>query len=302
MKWNKPAILNGMIAVALWISTARAAGQYFQPLHFKLTVLQQQPIIMEATRSTNGYGSSIVLPAPAINVSKLTNKGLLSLLASAFDTNWPAGADLALDKWSGNIFVVDATGTNPVFNASDGMSIDETSVAFFRCERDQPVTKVHALSRTTPGGASQHSVDGTHYGMVFFHLFIEQDGITNTDLSFAGLDAADFHSYFTQSSNTVPAFANSFYRTKETIPVIGDGVFGETWSVVRGTVTSLLVQKGAPPMGAPILMPPPPPLLPPIDLRPPPNWFTNVFTNIVVPPIVIRPPILLTNAPRPVLP
>lgn len=296
MKWNKLAILNGMIAVALWFSPARAAGQNFQPLNFKLTVLQQRPIILEATR-TNGYGSPAVLPTPytpAINASKLTNKELLSLLASAFDTNWPAGADLAVDKWNGNIYVVDATGTNPVFNAGSGMSIDDTNVAFFRCEYDQPVTKGRALSRTRPGGGSQHSVDETSYGMVFFHLFIEQDGVTNTDLSFAGLNVADYHSHFLRLSNTVPTFTNSSYQMKETISVMGDGVFDETWSAVQGTVTSLLETKGGPAVGAPIPMPPRPPLQPPIPvLPPPPNWFTNGFTNIVVLP----PPTLLTNAP-----
>lgn len=296
MKWNKLAILNGMIAVALWISMGRAAGQYYvQPLNFKLTVLQQQPIILEATRSTNDYGFSSVLPArhtSDINKSKLNSQGLLSLLASAMDTNWPAGATLALDKWSGNIFIVDATGTNPVCNVSDGRNLGDTNVVFFRCGYDLPVAKGHAWIQPRPGGGLKYSTEGSHFGMVFFHLFIERDGLTNTDLSFAGLDVANYHSHFIQSSNTVPTSANSFSRTKETIPVMGDGMLEETWSVVQGTVTSLLVTEGGPAAGVPI-SPPPPRLPPPTVLPPPPpNWFTNVFTNIVVPP-----PILLTNAP-----
>jgi hypothetical protein len=281
MRWNQLAILNGIVAVALWLSPVRAAAAYFlEPLNFKLTVAQQQIVT-----HTNNY------PTFTINSAKLTNKGLLSLLASAFDTNWPTGANLALDRWSGNIYVVDATGTNPVFNASQGISLDDTNVAFFRCEFDRPVTENHQLVKARPGGASEHSADGTRYGMVFFYLFIEQDGVTNTDLSFAGLDAADYHSHFIQFSNAVPTFTNSFYGTQETIPVMGDGVFDETWSVVEGTVTSQLVLKGVPPFGAPI---PPFPMPPPLRS---PNGFTNGFTNIVIPPIVVIPPTLLTNSP-----
>jgi hypothetical protein len=279
MRWNQLAILNGIIAVALWVSPAKAALRtYFEPINFKLTVAQQQ-----IETHTNAY------PTFTINSAKLTNKGLLSLLASAFDTNWPAGANLALDRFGGNLYVVDATGTNPVFNTSQGISIDDTNVAFFRCEFDRPVTKSHVLIKARPEGASEHSVDGTRYGMVFFHLFIEQDGVTNTDLSFAGLDVDDFHSHFIQFSNTIPAFTNSFYGTKETIPVTGDGVFDETWSVVEGTVTGQLELKGIPPFGVPAPPSPlPPPLRLPIVLPPPPDGFTN---------IVVLPPILLTNTP-----
>lgn len=294
MKWNQLAALNGVMALALWVSPAKAEVRYvFEPLHFKLTVLQQRPIVIEAERTANHLSNLSKGPTSlAINASKLTNKNLLSVLASAFDTNWPAGANLALDRYSSSLYVVDATGTNPVFNVSQGVSLDETNVAFFRCELDWPVEKDQTLIRARPGGASEYSAEGTHYGMAFFQLFIEQDGVTNTDLSFAGLNTTDYRSYFIQSSNSVPVFSHSFYQMKQTIPVMGDGVLDETWSVVRGTVTSRLVTKGGPAVGVPISPPPPAPLPPPTILPPPPNWFTNTFTNIVV-----LPPILLTNAP-----
>jgi hypothetical protein len=283
IKWNQLAVLNVVLALALWVSPASEAFQtYLQPINFKLTLAQQQ-----VETHTNAY------PSFSINTVKLTNKSLLGVLASAFDTNWPAGADLAMDRFSGNLYVVDATGTNPVFNVSQGVSVDETNVAFFRCEFDLPVSKNQTLVRARPGGASEHSIGGTRYGMVFFQLFIEQDGVTNADLSFAGLNTADFRSHFIQSSNVVPAFTDYSYQTKETMSVMGDGVFDEAWSVVEGTVTSQLELKGISPVGTPIMPPPQPPPQPPIIFPPPPpNLFTNGITNIV-----ILPPIRLTNAP-----
>ena len=154
---------------------------------------------------------------------------------------------------------------------------------------------------------SEHTFDGTRYGMVFFHLFIEQDGVTNTDLSFAGLDVVDNHSHFVQFTNPVPTFANDSSQMKETIPVTGDGVFDENWSVVEGTVTSHQEIKGNPPRGSPIPMPPSPPPLPPPGILPPLTVFTNitvlppiVLTSIVAPPVIVftnNSPIKLTNTP-----
>jgi hypothetical protein len=323
MKSNKLAFAAIAVVLALWASNAKAQllGR-FEKLNFSLTAAQQETNIPETS-----YGND---DAATIKTLKITNKDLLKYLATALNTNWPAGAQLALGEIEGpsgirDIFVVDETGTNPVFDVSTGINVGDTNVVYFSYDSDRAVVwgksvsleKTKELLRVTAG---------TDFGMIFFHLFDEQNGITNTDLYFEGLNTIEFHSNMASTTNKITEHGT----TSEQAPVTGDGTFNDEWTVVKGNVTGsekwelyeiarLLMPTNRPP---PILTNLPPPIRtnwPPIIITnripiitntipftnwPPPIRFTNTipFTNIFIitngPPPGFNP---TTNPPPPII-
>ena len=107
----------------------------------------------------------------------------------------------------------------------------------------------------TNGGSAKASGHG--FGKIFFHLFYEQDGVTNTDLYFDGLNANAFHSSVVISNNTPTTF--DIYNQQA--PVTGDGTFNHKWTVITGKVTiSGKSHGGIPEPGLPLppTNPPPP--------------------------------------------
>jgi hypothetical protein len=74
----------------------------------------------------------------------------------------------------------------------------------------------------------------TQYGKIFFHLFNEQNGITNTDLCFDGLNVIETHSNMIGTSKGFTLHST----TSEQAPVTGDGIFDLEWTVIQGEVTS----------------------------------------------------------------
>ena len=232
MKSNKLAFAAIAVMLALWASNGKATPEIayqFEKLNFSLTAAQQEINIPETS-----YGND---DAATIKASKITNKDLLRFLATAFDTNWPAGAQLALDNLRRDIFVVDKTGTNPVFNVSTGINIGDTNVVYFSFDSDGIVfsSKDVRLVETneSPGPFSINSGTETSFGKIFLHLFNEQNGITNTDLYFDGLNTVESHSITFLINNKITGHGT----TSEQAPVAGDGTFNDEWTVVKGKVT-----------------------------------------------------------------
>jgi len=194
----------------------------FEILNFNLAASRQG--LGNSETSSNVFVSTI-------KTSKITSKDLLSFLAAAFNTNWPTGAQLALDHSSGCIFVVDKTGTNPVVNVTTGINIGDTNVVYFSIDAD-PVVFAGMEN-------NNHSmiVMQTSYGKVFFHLFIEQNGIANTDLSFDGLDTTEYN-----------LTRNYIVIQSDEASVTGDGAYNGTWTVVTGNVTGSGTWNFPPPM------------------------------------------------------
>jgi hypothetical protein len=230
MKINKSVFT--IIIGALMFGTANAnplplPGFYeFETLNFCLVAAQQTNI--DTLVSSNSLQTVIVSTA-AIRNSKLTSKDLLNFLATAFNTNWPTGAKLALDNFSGDIFVVDKTGTNPVCNVSVGINGD-TNVAYFSYDTgDVSVYKDNSLAAYEAN--LHHSVHNgviyrqTRYGKIFFHLFSEQNGYATTDLSFDGLDVTDF----------IPK--DNVVFQSDVAPVTGTGFMNLIPTVITGQVT-----------------------------------------------------------------
>ena len=225
MKLTKLASTAIVAALALWTSSADAVTTYqFQTLNFSLTARQQ------------GLDFSNSAPATYISTvktSKITSKDFLSFLATAFKTNWPTGAQLALDNNSRDIFVVDKTGTNPVFNASIGINVGDTNVAFFTFDYD---SSVFAGKEVDKVGGGQSATD---YMIVFFRLFNETNGVITTDLSFQGFDVTKIGASFGSTTETI--------SVSDAASVAGDGTISGKFTVVNGKATASGKWKGVPP-------------------------------------------------------
>ncbi len=272
MKSNKPAFAAIAVVLALWASNAKAAPELpfqFEKLNFSLIALQQE-------LGNSGPYTNIVVPN--IETSKIINKDLLSFLATALNTNWPAGAQLALGEIEGpfgiqDIFVVDKTGTNPVFDVSTGINVGDTNIVYFVFDSDAVVFSFNIETHNEGPSSSAE----TQFGKIFFHLFNEQNGVTNTDLYFDGLNTTKSRS--TRVITTNKTILHQIMN--EDAPVAGDGTFNGEWTVVKGKVTSSAKQELVPL----ILTNPPPPII-----------FTNILTNIPIrSPTNWPPPIIITN-------
>lgn len=299
MKSNKLAFAAIATVLALWAANAQAQvlGR-FEKLNFSLVAMQQE---IDDYEPPGPYGNVLL---PKMEISKITSKDLLKYLATALNTNWPAGAQLALGEqevpgggqgffpgsdfnivivW--DIFVVDKTGTNPVFDVSTGINVGDTNVVYFSYDTDGPVVSSKSV-RVEKLGESLNSTTNTAFGKIFFHFFNEQNGITNTDLYFDGLNTIESHFNSILTANKIIEYGTA----SEQAPVTGDGTFNNEWTVVKGKVTGsikwkenlILLQPGPP-----ILTNGPTPILfTNTPMRLPTNWPPPIFTNI---PILLNP-------------
>jgi hypothetical protein len=237
MKLTKFASLAIGGALAFGALNAKALPGFlqFEKLNFDLIAIQQ------------GTASNSL---PAAKLMKLTNKDLLNFLAEAFHTNWPAGAQLALFNNTSiilepntDIYVVDKTGTNPVFNASTGINLGGTNIAYFAFEYDNAVTDVHHGSSPITAGKNTPltqplivlrnpiSWKDTEYQIISFHLFRYDvsNPLDNINLSFQGLDKA--------ISNVLDYGSITSGSVLDGADVNGDGDLDGTWTVINGQVT-----------------------------------------------------------------
>ena len=288
MRLNKLALAAIATALTLWSSNGKAVivrGYQFEKLNFSLTAEQQG--LENSETSSNVFVSTI-------KTSRISSKDLLSFLATAFHTNWPAGAQLALDNFSSDIFVVDKTGTNDVVNVSTGINVGDTNVVYFTFDFDTPVVGRKSASLEK---SKEWFYFGTQIqvGRIFFHLFNEQNGVTNTDLIFDGLSVVKLYSTGETTTNRVTLHT----ATSEQASVAGDGTFNLKWTVVKGYVTSSGTRNG-------LLLPPTPGFPSPAEPQPPTFLLpTNVpavpiQTNISVRPFPTNFPVVplpITNYP-----
>ena len=289
MKLNGRASAVIVAVLAFWAINAKAQVlQKLPTLNFSLIAAQQGLDVSET--SSNVFVSTI-------KTVKITNQDILKFLAMALNTNWPAGAQLA--RFATDIFVVDKTGTNLVFDVSTGINAGDTNVVFFSTDSDRAVVRSELEAKGElivftnefgpEVGISNNSgsikVGGGNFGKIFFHLFYERDGVTNTDLYFDGLNAIEFHSNRVLASNKITGYG----ITSEQAPVTGDGTLNLEWTVIKGKVTSSWKEHGgiAVPSRPPIMNPPPIPFPPPSTNRPPPSIFSP-RTN-PPPPVLLEP-------------
>jgi hypothetical protein len=311
MKSNKLAFAASVAVLALWASNGKAQLlNRFETLNFSLVAMQQE---IDDSGPSGPYGNVLL---PNIETSKITSKDLLKYLATALNTNWPAGAQLALGEievpsgqgygpaFIQDIFVVDKTGTNTVFDVSTGMNVGDTNVVYFGYDSDGTVFSIKGVSLEKTKEVLRVSAE-TQFGKIFFHLFDEQNGITNMDLYFDGLNTIKVHSKMITTTNKITEHGT----TSEQAPVTGDGTFNGEWTVVKGKVTGSekwelygIAGPSIPPTNRPSpiintnIIPPFTNWLPPI------RRFTNIFRITNVPPPVSPPGFHpTTNPPPPII-
>lgn len=292
MKMHRFASAVIMATLALWVSYAQAQAIPFPKLNFNLIAAQQELDVSET--SSNVFVSTI-------KTFRITNKDLLDFLATALHTNWPAGAHLV--RVATDIVVADKAGTNIVYDVSTGINDGDTNVVFFSMDIDRTVVRsdveakgelVAVTNEFGPGvgfrgDSGSISVQGSNFGKIFFRLFYEQDGVTNTDLYFEGLNTGEFHSNRVLTTNKITGYAIAIQQA----PVTGDGTLNNTWTVIKGKVSSSVKERGGIPEPArPPILPFP---FPPIT-NPPPIIIFHPITNF--PPPIIFPP--TTNLPPPI--
>lgn len=215
-------------ALSMWASGVKASPAIngFEKLNFSL-VARQQGLNFSNT-APNTYISTI-------EVSKISNKDLLNFLADAFNTNWPPGAQLVMNYYGGDIYVVDKTGTNPVFNASVGINLGGTNVAYFQFD---PIASVHAGKSIEKTPGSMHS---TSYQIISFHLYrsVDADPSVYTDLNFQGLTETKMSSSWNSTTGKT--------SVSDKARVSGDGFVDDAWTELDGKVSGDGKWKGQPP-------------------------------------------------------
>jgi hypothetical protein len=232
MKSNKTAFLAVVMALAFGISDAQTlfpgppfpfpapVTNQFEPEPLNFSLVASQTAYIDTPISTNYYrvGTNVmtqisISSTAIIKNSKITSKDLLSFLATGFNTNWPKGAQLALDHWSGDIFVVDKTGTNAVYDVSVGINFGDADTVYFSCTAGS--YQVYADKPVVHNRINNNILyRQTSYSKVFFHLFSEQNGNIYTDLNFDGLDTTDYQ-----------VDKNNIIIQSDEAPVTGDGHF-----------------------------------------------------------------------------
>jgi hypothetical protein len=132
MKLIKSLIVAGSVAVTLGALQANAQSfpslpfstgstNQFETLNINLTAKIQSLYNTNSTGNTN-------ISVSTLKTEKITTAAVLNALASAYNTNFPAGSKLALDLLSGDVFVVDKTGQNPIVDVSVGIDNDTNYV------------------------------------------------------------------------------------------------------------------------------------------------------------------------------
>lgn len=216
-KLTKFASMTIVALLALCASSAKAGiitSRQFVMINCSFVAVQQD-------RENFGVSSNVFVST--VMAEKINNKDLLSFLATAFNTSWPAGARLALDNFSGDIFVVDKTGTNPVFNASIGINVGGTNIAYFRFDSDDTVFSGKLVDKI------DGSLKQTRRGIVSFALFNEHNGVITTDLGFQGIDTSKIAEKFGATTDII--------SVHESATVAGDGTLDSKWTVLKGKVT-----------------------------------------------------------------
>jgi len=120
---------------------------------------------------------------------------------------------------------VDKTGTNAVFDVSTGINVGDTNVVYFTFSANSIVFKGKEVIMPTGIHLAR-----TDFGMIFFHLHVETNGIPTTDLYFEGLNEG--------ATNEKPGRTTGTVTVHDKSAVAGDGTLGDaTWTVIKGKVT-----------------------------------------------------------------
>jgi hypothetical protein len=223
------AILFAMLFAGVSHSQIIVSGSSpFEKIQFSLVVRQQD--------STEAGGSPIDRRWTA-KTMRLGNKDILKLLAAAFHTEWPKGAQLGVyrDDWGDGLilrylYVLDKDG-NPLWSCNEGYFIDETNRAFL---------SVSSGNAIQDGWSKWKGVNkryyNTYYQMISFHLYRNDDTDSSafTDLELQGLNAEKYYFRYISRANSYPYV---HITSSDRADLSAEGWLNGTWTVVSGTVS-----------------------------------------------------------------
>ena len=226
MKLIKLASLTLVTAGILGVYNAGAAiigvTTNSTPLNVAITVVTNGP-----TKTSNSNATSVTY-SHTVKKAKLTNKQLLTVFQ-----NWASVAGISFDfagakivvgwdqPWDGDVLVVDKTGTNVLFDASDGVSPGgesavkfEEGEAYFEVDFDEESGAVSdKYMDTAPGSETFTRYDGSSYEFYDDYVFFPY-----TDLAGDGAGKIKFTQKWDKDDN----FLNWSLSATGMFPLVGD--------------------------------------------------------------------------------
>jgi hypothetical protein len=170
MKLKKITSMAMMAALALGAFSAKASVG-------TVTNYDKLSISIEVTTNGNSTTSGNVTKYP-VHTAKYNTKDLLALFASAHwaNTTFPAGAQIVVGwdtEWDGDVLVVDKTGTNVLYDASDE-SASASDDAYFEVYTEYDGDYTETYNDNAPGFES--------WDETYAYYVVLYDGLANTDL------------------------------------------------------------------------------------------------------------------------
>jgi hypothetical protein len=222
MKFIKSLIITGSVVLALGALQAKAQftqlpfplAHQFEPLNLSLVLSKQQALNSNATATAT---------VSTVQNIKLTTPALLGILAQAYNMTWPTGAKLAIDfANNGDIYVVDKTGTNAIFDVSQGVyDTNNNNYVYFYFQTDG-----YSVISGKQDSRALIADKTTSTFQITFTLEVEVNGFEEYSLMFAGIDTDVFQL----------TSANVASQTDH-MTVTGDGIINGSDAEVTGTIS-----------------------------------------------------------------
>ena len=215
-----------VVLTTLALAMARAiVFEPVGPVGFKFNAITQQSLVHEIQSKTNqtATATSITTVSKAtIATAPFASSNLIALLANSFNTNFPAGAQIGMR--SGNLVVVDDTGTNVLFDPSPVLT-----TGF------QQAMQSAIETETSTGNPTGPSRSGTVSEIITSNLSINYDDTdqntsdsTHTEFQLKGL----FVQKVSQNLKTGSAKITSTFQGT------GGGQLRGVTTILTGTITS----------------------------------------------------------------
>ena len=212
MKLTKLAILVTAATIALGVYSTKAAVPTVTVKNSKLNV---SAIVITNSAEVDSAGGKWVDP---IGKAKFGNKQLLALFGKWADKTWPAGAQLVIG-WDVDydVLVVDKTGTNILFDASTGITVEDVNEAYFYV--DFWYEDGYGAGHDGGVDADPGYYAGTDWGTAYFELY-DDYYLPYTDLSGIGgntqtwkqsWNASDVYTTWSDSKSAVFPFSGDNY-------------------------------------------------------------------------------------------
>jgi hypothetical protein len=221
--------LIGILALAAFSAKAPPMVEGYLKLNIGL-VIQQQALLGV---NKNGDGKTFI---STVDKFKVNNRALLEYMAEMFDTNWPAGAQLAYDLVSDQVVVTDSTGTNAIFYCEDGVSnaYRHAYVSLHWFADGGPYS-----GKSVSGLPGSGKFTGYWRATIDIHYENFSDSSVHTELAGDGLNIEKYADKITTSGGST--------SRKETFTPFALGPFGNVEAILGGKITAKGKSQSLPP-------------------------------------------------------